>query len=47
MSPRLLEKDEEASAESMFSHAAESEMGGDHDKRMVFAESDSDSSEED
>ena len=49
VSPRLLEKeakDEEASAESMISRAAESEVGGDHDKLLVF-ESDSESSAED
>ena len=46
-SPRLPEaKDEEASAESVFSCVAEAEiMGGDHDKRLVF-DSDSDSSDE-
>lgn len=47
VSPRLLEKeaDEEASAESVLSHVAEAEMGGDHDKRLVF-DSDSESSDE-
>ena len=46
-SPRLPEaKDEEASAESVFSRVAEAEiMGGDHDKRLVF-DSDSESSDE-
>ena len=46
VSPRLPEaKDEEASAELVLSRVAEAEMGGDHDKRLVF-ESDSESSDE-
>ena len=45
ISPRLLEKEagEEASAESVLSLVVEAELGGDHDKRLVF-ESDSESS---
>ena len=46
VSPRLPEaEDEEASAESVLSRVVEAEMGGDHDKRLVF-ESDSESSDE-
>ena len=46
VSPRLPEaKDKEASAESVLSRVAKAEMGGDHDKRLVF-DSDSESSDE-